>query len=261
MVPLHWKTSPHTMPIIYQVSLSDYQIRSCIAKIVVVSTDNYLQNTPQSFRLLSDNHVHIQSHRHLSALPLKLSHQFLRHLLSNILLTRLSKSYHRHGHQRLQCPSNPSAGPVPQMRSCSTIVFLDVEVTKADAFGCALDVLCRFCVEVRLVHGTEEEVTCFDEAWWLGGHIAFDGVHVDFFPLEVATWFCAVLVTTIWKYDGVFGSYSGYRIYSLWQARIRPFSKHQLIIAHARNHTVHDAPLEKARDSSAGKDGFLRWFA
>lgn len=88
------------------------------------------------------------------------------------------------------------------MRSCSTIVFLDMEVAKADALCFALDVFCGFCVEVGFVHGTEEKATGFDEAWWLGGYIAFDGVHIGFFPLEVATGFCMLSVTSILKQDG-----------------------------------------------------------
>lgn len=155
---------------------------------------HHLQNTPQSFRLLPNNHFHVQPHRRLSTLPLKLGHQFLGHFLGNNFLTHLSKSYHRHGHQRLQCPGKPGAGTISQMRSCSTIVFLDMEIAKADAFGLVLDVLCGLCVETGLLHGFEEKAACFNEAWWLGIHITCDGFHVDFFPLEVATGFCTLLL-------------------------------------------------------------------
>lgn len=185
-----------------QVLLSDYRNRSYIATIVVVKRHYYSQNTSKSLWLLPNNHVHVQSNRYLSTLPLKLDHQFLSHFLSNIILTRLSKSYHRHGHQRFQCPGNPGAGPVPQIWSRSTIVFLNVEVAKADAFGFAFDVLCWLCVEVGFFHGAEEKVTGFDEAWWLGGYIAFDGVHVYFFPLQIAIWFCMLSATSTLKRDG-----------------------------------------------------------
>lgn len=72
-----------------------------------------------------------------------------------------------------------------------------MEVTKADAFGFALNVVSRHYEEAGLLYAVEDKATRFGEAWGLGGYITCDGVRVGFFPLEVATWFCVLSVTEI----------------------------------------------------------------